>query len=341
MSLIVFTDKGLYCPRADVYIDPWRPVPKAIITHAHADHSRSGMKDYLAHHHSLPVMRWRLGDISAQGIDYGETINLNGVEVSLHPAGHIPGSAQVRLAFGGEIWVVSGDYKLEDDGLSAPFEPVPCTHFITESTFGLPVYRWHPQQEVMNDINRWWEANVKEGLCSVVLCYALGKAQRILQHLDASTGPIYVHGAIHNTNRMLEESGYAFTPSAYLDGSVTKADLRGAMVLAPPSALGSPWMKRLSPYKVATASGWMSLRGARRRRNVDQGFILSDHADWEGLNQAVAATGAENIYVTHGYTEVFSTWLRQKGLNAQTVRTEYEGELAEIGESKTKENEAE
>lgn len=339
MALISFTDKGLYCQKADVYIDPWRPVDKALITHAHADHSRYGMGTYLAHHHSIPVMRWRLGDIEAQGIEYGEKVVMNGVEISFHPAGHIPGSAQIRLAHRGEIWVISGDYKVEDDGLCTPFEPVKCTHFVTESTFGLPVYQWQKQAETMAQINKWWAANHAAGFNSVILCYALGKAQRILNNLDAAIGDIFIHGAIHNTNKALERVGYKFTKSAYLNGEIDKARVKGAMILAPPSVLGSSWLKRLNPYKVATASGWMSLRGARRRRNVDQGFIFSDHADWAGLNSAVRTTGAEEVFVTHGYSNVFSKWLSSQGINAQPVVTEYEGELSEIGESKSAEKE--
>lgn len=339
MALISFTDKGLYCQKADVYIDPWRPVDRALITHAHADHSRYGMGTYLAHHHSIPVMRWRLGDIAAQGIGYGEKIVMNGVEISFHPAGHIPGSAQIRLAYRGEIWVISGDYKIEDDGLCTPFEPVKCTHFVTESTFGLPVYQWQKQAETMAQINKWWAANHAAGFNSVVLCYALGKAQRILNNLDPAIGDIFIHGAINNTNKALESVGYKFTESAYLSGEIDKAQVKGAMILAPPSVLGSSWLKKLNPYKVATASGWMSLRGARRRRNVDQGFIFSDHADWAGLNSAVLATGAEEVFVTHGYSNVFSKWLSSQGINAQPVVTEYEGELSEIGESKSAEKE--
>ncbi len=339
MALISFTDKGLYCQKADVYIDPWRPVDKALITHAHADHSRYGMGRYLAHHHSIPVMRWRLGDIEAQAIGYAEKIVMNGVEISFHPAGHIPGSAQIRLAHRGEIWVISGDYKIEDDGLCAPFEPVKCTHFVTESTFGLPVYQWQKQAETMAQINKWWAANRAAGFNSVVLCYALGKAQRILNNLDPAIGDIFIHGAINNTNKALESVGYKFTPSAYLSGEIDKAQVKGAMILAPPSVLGSSWLKKLNPYKVATASGWMSLRGARRRRNVDQGFIFSDHADWAGLNSAVQATGAEEVFVTHGYSNVFSKWLSLQGISAQPVVTEYEGELSEIGESKSAEQE--
>ncbi|MFN2422586.1 MAG: ligase-associated DNA damage response exonuclease [Cryomorphaceae bacterium] len=341
MALISFTDKGLYCEKADVYIDPWKPVDKALITHAHADHSRWGMGTYAAHKHSLPVMRWRLGDIEAIGVEYGEQLRVNGVDISFHPAGHIPGSAQIRLAHKGEVWVVSGDYKAGADGLSTPFEPVKCTHFITESTFGLPAFRWQPQEAVMSEINAWWAENRKNGQCSLLLCYALGKAQRILNNLDPTIGEIFLHGAIVNTNTALESVGYEFTDATYLSAEIDKARLKGAMVLAPPSALGSSWTKKLKPFKTATASGWMSLRGARRRRHTDRGFIFSDHVDWDELNAAVDATRAQNIFVTHGYSDVYSKWLRSKGLNAVPVKTEYEGELSDIGESRSEEKDTE
>ena len=336
MALITFTDRGLYCAKADVYIDPWLPVPKALITHAHADHSRSGMGSYLAHHHSIPVMHHRLGDIQSEGVAYDQKVMINGVEISFHPAGHIPGSSQIRLAHKGEVWVVSGDYKLTDDGLSAAYEPVKCQHFVTESTFGLPVYKWQTQDEVMREINAWWAENNANGITTVILGYALGKAQRILANLDLSIGEIFLHGAIVNSNIALEAAGYVFPKSERITRETNKKRYKGAIVIAPPSAMGSAWIRQFKPYQIGTASGWMALRGPRRRRNADRGFILSDHADWAELNEAVAMSEAENIYVTHGYTSVFSKWLTSQGLNAQIVQTEYEGELAEIGESATK-----
>ncbi len=341
MPLITFTEKGLYCEIADVHIDPWRPVANALITHAHSDHSRWGMKNYLAHHHSIPVMRRRLGEINAQGVAYGERISINGVEIRFYPAGHIPGSAQIRLEHKGEIWVVSGDYKLGDDKLSTPFEPIRCTDFVTESTFGLPVFNWLPQKEIMESINQWWAKNAADGFNSVLFGYSLGKAQRILAHLEKSTGPIYVHGAVANMNDALAESGYDFGYAQRVNSDTNIKSIRGAMIVAPPSAQSSAWLNKFKPLRTATASGWMSMRGARRRRNVDTGFVLSDHADWRELNEAVQLSGAERVYVTHGYSSVFANWLSQNGIDARVVKTEYEGELAEIGESQNKEPEAE
>jgi putative mRNA 3-end processing factor len=286
-------------------------------------------------------MRHRLGEINVAGLEYGEERKLNGVSVSLFPAGHIPGSAQVRVEYKGEVWVITGDYKLVDDGISTPFESVKCHSLVTESTFGLPVYKWKPQEEVFHEMNQWWKENREQGLASVMLGYSLGKAQRILCSIDPTIGPILLHGAIHNSNLALEQAGLKFPAAELITKDTLKEKYRGALIIAPPSAFGSAWMKKLKPYKVGTASGWMSLRGARRRRNVDRGFVLSDHADWNELNQAVEASEAEKIYVTHGYTNIFSNWLQSQGLDAEPVTTEYEGELSEIGEGTNQEKEAE
>ena len=333
-NLIEFTDQGLYCPPADVYVDPWRPVDKAIITHAHADHSRWGMGAYLAHHQSETVMRLRLGqDIKLETIEYDEVIHINGVEVSLHPAGHIFGSAQVKLSYQGETWVVSGDYKLQEDGFTTNFEPVRCHAFITESTFGLPIYRWKPQVDIIADINQWWKANQEQGKASLISAYALGKAQRIIHNVDRSIGPILLHGAVYNVQEALIAGGADLPHLPKVTHPVDKKVISQSLIVAPSSALNSPWVNKLKPYSIGIASGWMMVRGAKRRRAADRGFVLSDHADWPGLNEAVEATGAERVFVTHGSTAVFSRWLREKGLDAQEVATLYEGELSEINES--------
>lgn len=322
--MLSFKPEGIYCEAGDFYIDPWRPVNKAVITHAHADHSRWGMKHYLAHHDSVPVMKHRLGDeISVQSTGYGQVHDLNGVKVSLHPAGHIIGSAQVRVEHNGEVWVVSGDYKTGPDTTCTPFEPVACHHFITESTFGLPIFDWEPQEKVFAKINAWWQELKEEGKTAVLLAYSLGKAQRLLQGVDASIGKIFTHGAVENTNEVLRAAGHVLPETTRITKDTQPADVNGQLVIAPPSAMGTPWMKRLRPYETAMVSGWMQVRGMRRRRNADRGFILSDHADWKGLNQAIKDTGAENIYVTHGYTGIFSQWLSEQGYNAQVVTTEY------------------
>lgn len=341
-GLLSYTDQGIYCERADVYIDPWRPVNKAIITHAHADHSRWGMKHYLAHTDSIPVMKHRLGeDINVTAKEYNESFAINGVRFSLHPAGHIVGSAQVRVEYKGEVWVVSGDYKTEQDATCKPFEPVRCHAFITESTFGLPVYDWAPADDVYHSINAWWKKNREQDKVSIILGYSLGKAQRIIAHLDQHLGEVYTHGAIENTNEVLRSAGISVPATTRITRETDKKALVGNMVVAPPSAHNTLWMRKFKPYSVGIASGWMALRGARRRRNADRGFVMSDHADWKGLNAAISATGAGTIYVTHGYSNTFAQWLTEKGYNAQVLETEYEGELSEIGESKLNEGEEE
>jgi putative mRNA 3-end processing factor len=329
-KLLQFNEKGIYCQKADVYIDPWKPVRRALITHGHADHSRWGHRYYLCTHYAKPVIKYRLGShINLQSVSYGEEVLINGVRFSFHPAGHIIGSAQIRVEYKGEVWVVSGDYKLENDGLSTPFEPVKCHTFITESTFGLPVFRWKPQEMVMKQINDWWQKNQEEGKVSILAAYALGKAQRLLAHLDTSIGGIYTHGAIENVNQVLRTQKVKLPETTRISNKHKKQDFAGQMVIATPAALGSSWMKRFPSYSTGIASGWMAMRGTRRRRAADRGFVLSDHADWDGLNQAIKDCGAENIYVTHGYTAIFSNWLKEQGYQAWEVSTQYEGETSD------------
>lgn len=327
MDLLELTPRGLYCPQADSYIDPWSPVDKAIITHAHSDHCKWGMKHYLAHDSSREVIKLRLGsDVSLETVPYARVISINGVKISLHPAGHIPGSAQVRLEWKGKVEVVSGDYKIEDDGLSTPFEPVVCHRFVSECTFGLPVYQWEKQDKVMASINRWWEENAAVGHCSVLFAYALGKAQRILRHLDQRIGPIRVHGAVWNTNQALLANDIALPGAGRIAESMAKTEFRKALIIAPPSAQGTPWMKKFLPFRTAACSGWMNIRGTRRRRAVDTGFALSDHADWNGLKQAITATRAEEVLLTHGYTDVFAKYLEEIGVNASVLDTLFVGD---------------
>ena len=327
--VLIFTKNGIYCPAGDFYIDPWRPVDRALITHGHADHARSGHRRYLATDLAGPVMQHRLGTISLDSIKYGQTRRIGDANVTFYPAGHVPGSAQIKVDVAGEVWVVSGDYKTENDGLSDPFEPVACHSFITECTFGLPVFDWQPQATVMAQINHWWANNAAAGRTSVLGAYALGKAQRLLVHLNPDIGPILTHAAIAKTNEILQEQSILSHKSKQLTAKTDVKNLPGALVLAPPSALGSAWVRRFGPVSEAVVSGWMRLRGVRRRRNAERGFILSDHADWKGLLHAVRATGAENIYTTHGYTDVFSRYLNEIGYRAETVTTQFTGETLE------------
>jgi len=329
--LVVETPAGLYCPPGGFHIDPWRPVDRAVITHAHGDHARRGAARYLASRAAEQVLRTRLGEVSLETLEYGAAVALNGVRVSLHPAGHVLGSAQVRIEYGGEVWVVSGDYKLQADPTCAPFEPVRCDVFVTESTFGLPVYRWRAAAAVLAEVNEWWRANAAAGRTSVVFAYAFGKAQRILAGVDASIGPLVCHGAVEALNGAYRASGVAL-PATRHAAELAKTDSPRALVVAPPSAQGTTWLRRFGDYSDAVASGWMQLRGARRRRAVDRGFVLSDHADWPGLAAAIEATGAATIYVTHGYVPVMIRWLESRGLAARAFATEFGGEWDDSAE---------
>lgn len=323
MALIDFTDKGLYCKSGNFYIDPWGSVDRAIITHAHSDHARWGSKSYLCHHYSKPILEHRLGPGNYQSVEWNETIYINGVRVSLYPAGHIIGSSQVRVEYEGEVWVVSGDYKLEDDGISGLFQPVPCHKFVTESTFGLPIYKWKPQEEIYQGIQNWVAHNQQQGKSSVLIAYSLGKAQRLLKPVSEVTNKIYAHGAVYNLHQTLLAAGWLLPEVKRITRDTPKEELKGSVIIAPSSAEGTPWIKRFAPYELGVCSGWMQVRGNLRRRNADEGFVMSDHADWEGLLQACKATGAEQVFVTHGFQAVFARYLSENGIAAKEVKTEY------------------
>ncbi len=332
-NFLTLTDAGLYSPAADIYIDPWRPVNKAVIAHAHADHLRWGCKQYLVAADGLHIARARLPEgASVQALAYGEQITRNGVNISLHPAGHILGSAQIRLEYRGVTAVISGDYKVEPDATCAPFELVPCNVFVTESTFGLPIYRWRSQVEVFAEINDWWRRNREEGRASILFGYALGKAQRLIGGLDPGIGKIYTHGAVERMVRLYHESGITLPETIYA-GAESRQDWAGAMIIAPPSAQASAWLRRFGSASTAFASGWMQIRGVRRQRSVDRGFVLSDHVDWPNLLDVVAETGAEEVWVTHGYTAVVARWFQEHGLNSRVISTRFEGERDESSDN--------
>ncbi|APU68408.1 ligase-associated DNA damage response exonuclease [Christiangramia flava] len=336
--LLAFNDKGIYCAAADVYLDPWRPVEKAIISHGHADHARWGHKKYITHVTNVPIIKHRIGDIEVSGKEWNETFTINNVKFSFHPAGHIIGSSQIRVEHKGEVWVFTGDYKTEDDGVAVPYEPVKCDTFITECTFGLPAFKWTPQEQVMKDINNWWMENQADGRTSILFGYTLGKAQRLLKHLDTSIGKIFTHGAVENMTEVLRPM-MDFPETTRITRDVKKEEIKGHMVIAPPSAHGSPWIRKMVPYVTASASGWMTFRGARRRRAIDRGFVLSDHCDWQGLLTSIKETGCEKIICTHGYTDIFSRYLREQGYDARTEETQYEGETGQLESNNEKDSE--
>jgi len=323
MSVLEFRPEGIYCSQGDFYIDPWRPVDKALITHGHADHARFGSKKYLCTDIAAPVIRHRLGNVAIETIPYEKELSLNGVNVSFYPAGHVPGSAQILIEIKGERWVVSGDYKVVDDGLSTPFKPIKCHSFISECTFGLPVFNWLPQEQVFKEINSWWHQCISDGLTPILAAYGLGKAQRLIAGLDTNIGPILTHGAIEKTNQIMRDQKIAIPETFLVTSKLDLANFKNAIVLAPPSALSTSWVKKFGKISTGYASGWMAIRGIKRRRAADKGFVISDHADWNGLNLAIKETEAEKIFVTHGYTDSFSKWLQFKGLNASVVKTEF------------------
>ncbi len=330
-DLLRITDRGLYCEAGNFHIDPWLPVDRALITHAHGDHARWGSGAYLCSTECERVLRTRLGaDQSISTTEWGQTLEMDGVRVSFFPAGHILGSAQIRVEYRGEIWTVSGDYKTEPDPTCTPFEPVKCNVFVTESTFGLPIYRWSRQSETFREIGEWWRANKEAGRASIIFAYALGKAQRLLAGLqEFAHGTFYTHGAVERLNHDYREGGIALPPTVYA-GSMPKGhDWSGAMIVAPPSAAGSLWLRRFGTSSTAFASGWMRVRGARRRRSVDRGFVVSDHVDWPSLMTAIESTGAERVLVTHGYRDPVVRVLREKGLSADSLASRWEGETEE------------
>ncbi len=325
--MLAVNDNGLYCAAGGFYIDPWGEVDRAVITHAHGDHARPGARRYLTTQAGEAVLRARLPDASVQAVAYGEPVSIGGVSMSLHPAGHILGSAQVRLERAGEVWVVSGDYKVAPDPTCAGFEPLRCHTFVTESTFGLPIFRWPAESEVLAAVNEWWRGNREAGKASILYAYPLGKAQRVLAGIDASIGPIYTHGAVEKINAIYRAAGIALAET-------TRADVpwREALIVAPPWCHGTPWMRRFGDVSTGFVSGWMRIRGTRRRRSVDRGFVFSDHADWPGLQRAIAETGAECVWVTHGYRAEMARWLEENGRRARVVETRFEGERDEAAE---------
>jgi len=314
--------EGLYCPAGDFFIDPMLPVARAVVTHAHGDHARSGSARYQVTEAGLGLMRERLGaDAMIDAHAYGKRFTMGEVTVSLHPAGHVLGSAQVRMEHADRVVVVSGDYKRDPDPTCVPFEPVPCDVFVTESTFGLPVYRWPPMDQVIGELLAWWDDCARRKVSAVLFCYALGKAQRILAELAKRTDrTVHLHGAMLRLVESYREAGVAMVPTAPVSESAHGRDFAGELIMAPPSAAGSPWMKRFAKASTGFASGWMQIRGNRRRRGYDRGFVVSDHADWPGLLRSVRDSQASRIYVTHGDGETLIRYLREQGHDALSLR---------------------
>ena len=320
-SLLEHTPQGLYCRAAAAWIDPVGPVPRALITHAHADHARPGCGEYWAVGASESILRQRLGaTINLIPVDYGALHRIGEARVSFHSAGHVLGSAQIRLEAGGESWLVSGDYKRCDDPSCAPFEPVQADVFITEATFGLPIYRWQSGAEVAGEILSWWQAAPERP--SLLFAYAFGKAQRLLAELAAIgvAEEVLLHGAVEALMPPYREAGVRLPPTLPVSAIAKGESLEGRLVIAPPSAHRSVWMKRFKLPQTAFVSGWMAVRGARRRRGYERGFVLSDHADWPGLIRSVQQSGARQVYVTHGNSDGLARYLSEvEGISAEPL----------------------
>ncbi len=323
-NLVYATSEGLYCAAGDFYIDPWKPVEKAVITHAHADHARTGSKQYFCAERSVNILQHRIGNENFyQAKKFGEKFKIGNTIVSFHSAGHILGSAQVRIEHNGEVWVVSGDYKRGDDPSCDPFEVVPCDVFISEATFALPIYKWESGAVTAKKIFDWWQSDLERP--SILFCYALGKSQRVLAELKRFTDmKVYLHGAVENLTEIYRKNGIEMLDTALVTSAEKAYRFNGDLILAPPSAHRSPWMKRFKDPQTAFASGWMQVRGARRRKGYEKGFVLSDHADWSELNQTIEQTGARTVYLTHGKTEVLERYLKERGYEVRLFKTEYE-----------------
>ncbi len=316
--MIQSSPAGLACPRGGFHVDPAAPVDVAIVTHAHADHARPGARRYVCAADGVPLLRARLGpDDAIEPWAWGERHRLGDVEVSLHPAGHVLGSAQVRVSDGHQTWVISGDYKRHPDPTCAPFEIVPCDTFVSEATFALPIYRWPAVDAVVDDMRQWIARNRADGRPSVLFAYGLGKAQRLLALLgDGLEAPPLAHGAIVSMTEAYREAGVAIPAIEPVGETMRGAATRGRLVLAPPSAIGSPWMKRFPGAATAMVSGWMRVRGTRRWKGVDRGFVLSDHADWPALLATIRETGARRVLATHGYADVLARTCASHGLDS-------------------------
>ena len=326
--MLIDSPSGLFCPAGGFHLDPWGPVERALITHVHGDHARPGSQTYLCAEPSRRLLERRFGpDVRIETLPYLERLTLGDVVVSFHPAGHILGSAQIRLEGAGGVWVAGGDYKRAEDPTCAPFEPVTCNTFISESTFGLPIYRWDRTETVIAEILEWWDDNRQNERTSVLFCYTAGKAQRILAELARVTDrPVFVHGAMLQMIEAYREAGIRMLPTASVTEQPKGRKFSGELVLAPLSARGTPWMRRLGMHSDAFASGLMRVRGVRRQRAFDRGFVLSDHADWPALLETISSTGAGRVLATHGHAEPLARYLREQGVDAAVMRTAWEGE---------------
>jgi putative mRNA 3-end processing factor len=314
--MIVESAQGLFCPQGAFHLDPVGPVERAVVTHAHGDHARPGNAAYLCTPETAALIRRRVGEAARlEIIEYGVSRRIGEVTVSLHPAGHMLGSAQVRIEGAQGVWVFSGDYKRDPDPTCAPLEPLRCDTFVTEASYALPLFRWDDPGAVAAEVLAWWQGNTRKA--SLLFCYALGKAQRLLGELARLTDrPVYAHGAVESFAEIYRACGVNLLATRVLGEEKSFA---GELILAPITARGSPWMKRFRSLEAGFASGLLRIRGTRRRRGFDRGFVISDHADWPGLLATIRETGAARVLATHGHREALVRWLRESGVDAAPI----------------------
>jgi len=319
-DLIVWSPNGLYLPEADVFIDPWKPVHRAIITHAHSDHARPGHQYYLAEPVTASLIKHRLGSQTpVETLHYKKSIRINGVNISFYPAGHIPGASQVRIERRGEVWVVSGDYKRHIDGISRPFEPVACHTFVTESTFALPIFQWQEQEKLAENLQSWVSQKLSEGVHVLISAYSIGKAQRVIKILNSNWIVPFVHKSIFDLQMILRE--LKVFDGNYAKFSDYKKHFGSSVFIIPPAADSRLPQGVSGPYVHASCSGWMTIRGLKRRQNLDRGFPISDHADWPSLLSTIQETGASRIIAMHGFAESLARYLTEKEIKAEVFST--------------------
>jgi len=318
--LLAWTSKGLYCAAGDFYIDPHRAVERAVTTHAHSDHARRGSKLYFTEKSGVGLLKSRLGqDIQVRGIPYGDAFSIGDVKLSFHSAGHILGSAQVRVEHEGEVWVASGDYKRDPDPSCEPFEVVKCNTYVTEATFGTPKYQWDKSSKHGEDIHRWWINNSQARMNSLLFGYSLGKAQRILAELAPfAEKPVIIHDSISALTECYRAEGRKLATTIALADLAPDHKLDGELILAPPSLLRTEWLERLGTFQTAFASGWMQGGYGAHGRQYDHGFVMSDHADWNDIHQTIEQSGASRVFVQHRSGALIRS-LRKKGLDAHPV----------------------
>lgn len=320
-DILVETSAGMYCPAGQFYIDPVKKVERALITHAHADHARAGMGHYWTSVSGAPLVRKRVGHGSGvTALPFGERFSMGAAVVSFHPAGHVLGSAQIRIEHGGQVWVVSGDYKRDPDPSCEPFEPVACDVFVTECSFAAPQYVWPEPSEIVQRILDWWDQCRSEARCALLCTYALGKSQRVLAELAARRNTTaYLHRNLVPMVKLYRQAGVRMLETEPVDEQVRFKDWAGQLVLAPPGVAGTPWIKRFEPCSLAFASGWMGIDGGKRSgsREWEKGFVLSDHADWEAILKTIEQTGARRVLAMHGHTGSLIDELHRRGIQAE------------------------